>query len=81
MNPDYDALLERYSATIPKAERNRVLAQIVNHLTDQALLIGTVFGLQPQATSNRVKNTNVGKAAGTLLTHESYRWELAGPAS
>jgi ABC-type transport system substrate-binding protein len=76
MNPDYDALLERYSATIPKAERNRVLAQIVNHLTDRALLIGTVFGLQPQATSNRIKNVNVGKALGILLTHESQRWEL-----
>jgi hypothetical protein len=53
-----------------------LLAQIVNHLTDRALLIGTVFGLQPQATSNRIKNVNVGKALGILLTHEAHRWEL-----
>src|SRR5207244_11124298 len=64
LNPEYDALLERYSATIPQRERNQVLAQIIHHLTDQALLIGTVFGLQPQATSNRIKNTTVGKPLG-----------------
>jgi len=75
-NPDYDALLERYSATIPRAERNRVLAQIINHLTEQALLIGTVWGLEPQATSNRIKNASVGQALGLLQTYESYRWEL-----
>jgi ABC-type transport system substrate-binding protein len=76
MNPDYDALLERYSATIPRDERNRALGQVINHLTDNALLIGTVFGLQPQATSNRIKNTSVGKALGLLQTHEAYTWEL-----
>jgi peptide/nickel transport system substrate-binding protein len=76
MNPEYDALLERYSATIPVRERNQALAQIIHHLTDQALLIGTVFGLQPQATSNRITNTTVGKALGTLITTEAHRWDL-----
>ena len=32
LNPDYDALLERYSATIPHRERNQVLGEIIHHL-------------------------------------------------
>ncbi len=76
LNPDYDALLARYSATIPRAERNRVLAEIVHHLTDQALVTGTVWGLQPQPIAHRVKNARVGKALGTLMSHEAYLWDL-----
>jgi len=76
MNSEYDAMLERYSATIPRAERNQVLAQVIHHLTDQALLIGTVFGLQPQATANRIKNTRVGAALGTLMTAEAHMWDV-----
>ena len=77
LNPEYDSLLERYSATIPRGERHQVLAQIIHQLTDQALLIGTVFGLQPQATANRIQNTHVGSALGTLITAESHLWEVS----
>jgi peptide/nickel transport system substrate-binding protein len=75
INPEYDAMLERYTATIPRSERNRELAQVIHHLTDQALLIGTVFGLQPQATANRIKNVRVGAALGTVMTGEAHLWE------
>jgi len=77
LNPEYDALLQHYSATIPRAERSQALAQVIHHLTDQALLIGTVFGLQPQATSNRITNTRIGAALGTLIAAEAHLWELA----
>jgi hypothetical protein len=68
-------MLERYTATIPPAERNRALAQVIHHLTDQALLIGTVFGLQPQATASRVKNVRVSSALGIVMTAEAHLWE------
>jgi peptide/nickel transport system substrate-binding protein len=76
MNPEYDALQDRFTTTIQRADRNALLGQIIHHLTDNALLIGTVFGLQPQPTANRIKNTTVGKATGTLLTGEAHRWDL-----
>ncbi len=76
MNAEYDALQDRYTATIQQRERNQILGQIVHHLTDQSLLMGTVYALQPQATSHRIKNTAVGKALGLLLTAEAYRWDL-----
>jgi ABC-type transport system substrate-binding protein len=76
INPEYDALLERFSSTIPLRERNQLLGQVIRHQTENALLIGTVFGLQPQATANRIVNTTVGKALGTLISSEAYRWDL-----
>ena len=76
INLEYDAMLERYTATVPLRERYQALAQVIHHLTDQALLIGTVFGLQPQATANRIKHTQVGKALGTLVVADAHQWEL-----
>jgi len=78
INPEYDAMLERYTATIPRAERNRALAQVIHHLTDHALLIGTVFGLQPQATANRIRNVRVSSALGIVMTAEAHLWEVSG---
>jgi peptide/nickel transport system substrate-binding protein len=76
LNPDYDALLARYSATIPRAERNRVLGDVVHHLTDNVLVTGTVWGLLPQPISNRVRNARVSKALGQLMTSEAHLWDL-----
>jgi ABC-type transport system substrate-binding protein len=76
LNPDYDALLARYSATIPRAERNQVLGEIVHHLTDNALVTGTVWGLLPQPISHRVRNARVSKALGQLMTSEAHLWDL-----
>ncbi len=55
-NPEYDALVERYLTTIPKAERLRVAGQAIHHLTDQLVVMTTFYNSQPQAVSNRIKN-------------------------
>ncbi len=55
-NPEYDALVERYLATIPKTERLRVAGQALHHLTDQLVVMTTFYNTQPQAVSNRLKN-------------------------
>jgi peptide/nickel transport system substrate-binding protein len=76
LNPEYDALLARYSATIPRTERNRLLGDVVHHLTDNALVTGTVWGLLPQPISNRMRNARVSSALGTLMTSEAHLWDL-----
>ena len=36
----FDALLDRYVATVPRPERLNVAKQIVHHMTDQAVWLG-----------------------------------------
>src|SRR5579871_1756335 len=74
MNPEYDALVDRYATTIPLGPRYQALAQMVHFLTDQELIIGTVWGVQPQAVAKRITNTMVSKAQGLLITANSYLW-------
>ncbi len=56
MNPDFDALIDRYFATIPVADRTRVLGQIVHHMTDQVLYLTLFYQASPVMAANRLRN-------------------------
>ena len=56
MNPEYDALADRYYATIPRPERMEVLRQIVHWQTDQALAVALFQYVDPALISHRLKN-------------------------
>jgi peptide/nickel transport system substrate-binding protein len=54
MNPEFDALLDRYFSTIPIQERLQVLGQIVHHSSDQINVMGLFSGAEPTLISNRL---------------------------
>ncbi len=54
MNPEFDALIDRYFTTIPKAERTRALGDVVRHMTDQLTLMGLYYDVQPALVANRI---------------------------
>lgn len=56
MNPEYDALADRYYATIPRAERMEVLRQVIRWQTDQLLAVPLFQYVDPSLISNRLKN-------------------------
>lgn len=65
MNPAYDAMIDRYVSTIPMTERMRALGELINHQTDNLILMTLFFepgvnvlGLTTLKgqTSNRVFN-------------------------
>src|SRR5205823_5849732 len=39
-NPEFDALIDKYFVTIARADRMRMLGQIVHHIGDQATILG-----------------------------------------
>ena len=54
MNPEYDALVDRYLITIPMAERIDVVRQIVHHISDQVPILGLLYDAEPILVANRV---------------------------
>ncbi len=55
-NPEFDALLDRYFATVPQSERHELLSQIVYHVADQVTQLGLFFDAEPTMIHNRLVN-------------------------
>jgi hypothetical protein len=71
MNPEFDAMIERYVATIPWPARMEVLAQSVQHQTDQVTIMGLFYRPSPTLIANRLVNVTAGNAAGAVRSTEA----------
>jgi peptide/nickel transport system substrate-binding protein len=58
MNPEHDALVDRYLMTVPWPERMDVLRQLVRHLTDQVIIMGMFYSTEANLLSNRLENVH-----------------------
>lgn len=75
MNPEHDALIERYLTTIPYQERLEVMGQIVHHLTDRVVFMGLYYIARPTVVSTRVTNV-VGRDVGIVAIHNIHEWDI-----
>jgi peptide/nickel transport system substrate-binding protein len=55
LNPELDALIDRYLVTIPMAERMQVAGQVVHHQTDQVVMLGMFYDTTPSLVHNRLQ--------------------------
>ncbi len=76
MNPELDALIERYYATIPLAQRNQLLASIVHHMTENLTLLGIHHATQVDLVTNRLSNVLPVNSEDGRLTWNIHEWEL-----
>ena len=76
MNPEYDAIVDRYLVTIPKAERIQVLGQMIRHVADQVLAMGLFHDTTPFAIGSRLQNVAPGRAAGTSEAWNVAEWDV-----
>jgi ABC-type transport system substrate-binding protein len=75
LNPELDALVERYAGTIPHRERMQLLGDIVHHVTDQVTMLGLFFNTDPVLVANSVSNvTATGQGA---MTWNAHRWDTS----
>jgi peptide/nickel transport system substrate-binding protein len=74
-NPEYDALVQRYVTTIPKAERTQALAAMAQHTTEQLVPIPLYHEPEPVLISNRLVNAG-GSRGRNLQTWNAHEWEL-----
>ena len=55
-----DALIDRFFVTVPRAERNQVMAQIIRHMTDQAIPVSLFYNVLSVMIANRLQNVTAG---------------------
>ena len=60
MNPEFEALVDRYFRTIPIGERAQVFGDVIHHMTDVALVMGLFYDVEPIAVSKRLLNVSIG---------------------
>jgi peptide/nickel transport system substrate-binding protein len=75
MNPEFDALIERYFKTVPVPERIQTLGQIVHHIADQVTFIGLHYNPIPGAVSNRLVNVS-SDWPNPFITWNAYEWDV-----
>jgi peptide/nickel transport system substrate-binding protein len=75
-NAEFDALLDRYVLTIPRPERMQVLGQIVQHMTDQLVILGVFYTVKAVLVSNRVTSMKLPDTDVALQTWNAHEWDI-----
>jgi peptide/nickel transport system substrate-binding protein len=75
MNPEFDALIERYVTTIPMPERMQVLGGIVQHISENLTHMGLFYGVSATLANKRLKNAT---ARGPSFTQawNAHEWDV-----
>ncbi len=58
INAEFDGLIDRYYATIPKDQRRQALGDVLHHLTDQVVGIGIFYNVDISMLNNRLVNVS-----------------------
>lgn len=70
MNPEFDALIQRFTSTIPMPERVAALQQVMHHWTDQLVGIPLYYAMTSTFVSSRMRN------AGFSPTWNAHEWDI-----
>jgi peptide/nickel transport system substrate-binding protein len=62
MDLGHDALIDRYTTTVPWGERMDVLRRIVRTLTDQVIVMGLFYSTEANLVANRLENVTPRRA-------------------
>jgi peptide/nickel transport system substrate-binding protein len=74
-NREFDALIDRFVSTIPRAERVQVLGGMVHHATDQLLLLTLFHEPEPVLISNRLVNVG-GRRGMAVQAWNAQDWDI-----
>jgi peptide/nickel transport system substrate-binding protein len=72
-NPEFDALLDRYSVTIPTQQRAQALAQIVIHLSDRVIMLGLFYTNEPTLIATRLQNVTA-RPPNSTQAWNAHEW-------
>ncbi len=76
MNAEYDALIDRYFATIPWPARMEALRQIAHHTTEHLIVLGLFYDVEPMALSDRLTNVATRKAELASPVWNVHEWDV-----
>lgn len=70
INPEFDALIDRFLATIPQGERMDALRAVVHHMTDQVTMMNLYYATS--STMAKLRMVNVGPDP----TWNAHEWDV-----
>jgi peptide/nickel transport system substrate-binding protein len=76
VNPEFDALLDRYLTTIPQRERIQVIGQVIHHISDQLPAMGIFYDGQPILAASRIMNVGPGPGEFTTAAWNAHEWDV-----
>lgn len=76
VNPQWDAMLDRYYTAIPRDERIRALGDAVRHMTDQVVVLPLFGDSEPGLINNRVLNVSSRVTQEAKLTWNVHEWDV-----
>lgn len=76
INPGFDALLEKYFATVPWNDRLVVLGDIISHQTDQITIMPLLSSVNPNLVATRLKSFTPRSASEGTDTWNAHLWDL-----
>jgi ABC-type transport system substrate-binding protein len=74
-NPEWDGLIERLMATIPRAERTQVLGQVLHHMSDQLNLMPLFFREDTILVNKRVLHLSALNSEGATHAWNAHAWD------
>jgi hypothetical protein len=77
MNPDLDALINRFQQTIPFDERMVVGGQILHHITDEVAVMPLFYDLEVSLASRRLRNAETLLRLGGGAVWDVQTWDIA----
>ncbi len=75
-NPDFDAMLEGYFSTIVRADRDRILGDIVHQMTDQLHAMGVLWDADPVLRSSRLEGVRAMTVPGPMVSWNAHEWTI-----
>ena len=75
MNSEFDAWIDHYFVTIPRAERQAQLKQIVTHIAEQVTVIGLLYSTDEAMVANRILNTTP-RGQGSTEAWNAHEWDV-----
>ncbi len=75
-NSAFDAMPEAYFSTIVRADRDRILGDIVHQMTDQAHAMGVLWDADPVLRSSRLDGVRAITVPGPMVSWNAHEWTL-----
>jgi ABC-type transport system substrate-binding protein len=76
MDPQFDALLDRWQATIPRSERTQALGQVLYEISDRLNAMPLTYGVRPIVIASRMQNVGVGTAVESSQAWNVHLWDV-----
>ncbi len=75
LNAEFDALLDRYFATLSLDQRTQTLAEIERHISDRLIMMGLFYNTEPILIGNRLLNVTA-RGSGSTHAWNAEEWNL-----